>query len=826
MFPSTSALVSSIIATFSVGIASILVFHPTVRSFVSPAQGVLAPTWALVVAQVHVGSVLADAVKSIIGCLVGAGCGIAAYALASLLPMDVNAQHEAATIMAAPLAFLIALADPVLGSPLGAWMKHDVASLTLYIVASFSKSNAYGSCVSAIVAFSFGSLCALTIAALARAVTDLGSTRRRIDDSLDAFSVAQTHWLEGLTAFMTSASGDHSNELDLRQNAASDALSAFQESLSLAKSSDPLQVLEFPDAAQNLSVVAVLMHSQLLAFRGTISPGSYRDDTLRATLNPILESFNRTRVSAVLALRPSTPARVRQNAHLALKAEASELYKSLINNAAMTASARFADLPQGDEVVRLHFATVSLIRFTLLVDRFLDTVGSATALARPGRSICLFLKEKGRNLFSKSAWKKTANFSHAFRSVIAQQVISQIALFIARVDPAEFGQVIIWAQLPVVFCFLPTFGGSLIKGSRRVIGTLVGGAVGCISAIAHPGSESSFWLEMILISFLGKVFSYHPKVGYAGAVFSFTWFICMLGSVTVLDSTTLLHAVLYRMVLTVCGVIASYVLSAVLFPAFSATKMRLAMGKAIATASQLVVDGIRGAVAGVPFDAREVLSGGSSGALCVACEGYTGAGDKALKSLHKYIATLPTLCLETRAEINFIKHLCCTGDNQLSTKSLADAEEALYRFIDSVLVLSATSAETRVTEYAHSLFFTEQVVFALNHFADKAELAGTRLSAAVLGEHYNISECYTGDRLDDVDRNLMAIRQILGQSRKLPEAVKGGSPLIYVFHFALCELADSWDDLVRALQGTPHTFANKPERFRRISSSHSSLNIL
>jgi hypothetical protein len=627
---------------------------------------------------------------------------------------------------------------------------------------------------------------------------------------------------------MTSVSGDHSNELDLRQEAASTALAAFQESLSVAKSSDPLQVLEFPDGAQNVSVAAVLMHSQLLAFRGTISPGSYRDDTLRATLNPILDNFNRTRMSVVLALRPSTPKRVRQNAHLALKTEASQLYKSLINNAAMTASNRFADLPQGDEVVRLHFATVSLIRFTLLVDRFLDTVGSATSLASPVKSILMFVKAKATSLFSRTAWKKTASFSHAFRSVIAQQVIAQVALFIARVDPAEFGQFIIWAQLPVVFCFLPTFGGSLIKGSRRVIGTLVGGAVGCISAVAHPGSESSFWLEMILISFIGKLFSYHPKVGYAGAVFSFTWFICMLGSVTVLDSDTLLHAVLYRMILTVCGVIASYVLSALLFPAFSASAMRNAMGNAIATASQLVVDGIRGVIAGEPFEAEEVAGRGSSGALCVACEGYTGAGDKALKSLHKYIATLPTVCTETRAEISFIKHLCCGGnsDKTPSTKILADAEEALYKFIDAVLVLSATSAETRVTEYAHSLFFTEHVVFALNHFADKAELAGTRLAAAVHGDQYSLSECYAGDRLDDVDRNLMAIRQILGQSKKLPEAVKGGSPLIYVFHFALCELADAWDELVRALEGTPHTFANKPERFRRISSSHSSLNIL
>lgn len=824
MFPSSDALASAVIAMLSVALASILVFHPVVRASVSPSQGVLAPTWALVISQVHAGSVFADGVKSIMGALFGVACGIACYALSELFPLDEMSRHVAATVMTAPLAFLISMADPVLTSPLSAWMKHDVALLSMYIVASFSKSNGYKAGLAAIIAFSFGSVSALFVSSCVRIATDLGSTRRRVNDAVYKFRAAQTHWLEGLTAFMSSASGDHANELDLRQEAAAAALDEFQSSLTLAKASDPFQVLRSPDLARELSVTAVLMHSQLLAFRDTLHPESYRDDTMRATFNPIVEFFDRTRMTVVLALRPTTPERVARNAHFNLKQYANDLYRALIRNAALTASNRSSDLPQGDEVVRLHFVVVSMLRFTLLVDRFLDALEESLALQGWLNSVLVFYSDKARNMVSKESWKKTQKFSHAFRYVISQQIISQVALFVARQSPNGFGPVIIWSQLPVVFCFLSTFGGSLIKGSRRVIGTLVGGGIGCLSAITHAGSESSFFLEMVILAFIGKLLSFHPNVGYAGSVMAFSWFICMLGSLHIDDQTTLLTSVSYRMILTVAGVIASYVLSALLFPSFSSSQLKRAVSKALITSAQLAVDGIKGVMVGEPFDEDP----GSPGPCATSTvESFKGAGGKALKSIHKYVASLPTLCQESIAEVRFVSTMCCcSSDRKPSTRVLIRSEETLYRFIDSVLVLAGTAAATRISRASHGMFFTDQVVLALSHFADKVELAGARLAAAIHGEPYNLDDCYVGDRLDDVDRNLMAVRRILGQAKKLHEAVQGGSPLIYVFHFALCEMADRWDDLVRALDGGPETIGNKPERFRRVSSSHSSLNII
>ena len=821
-FPDRNALINASCATCAVAIASILVFHPWMRDQVFPGTAVLAPTWALVVSCLHAGTVFADAIRSIIGAVVGAGFGLGAFSLAELFPIDSSSQHVVASLLVVPFAFVICLADPIVGSPLVHWMKPDVAALSLYIVAAFPKLSGSTYCLNTIIAFSFGSVSAMIVAGLLRITTDVGSTKRRLAESLSRFRAAQTHWLEGLTAFMASATGDHSEELDQRQMYALAALSDFQQSLSLAKVSDPLSVLQHPESASDLSVTAVLMHSQLLAFRGTISQSCYREDSRRVVFQPISELFEQTRMTVVLALRPTTRQRVRSAAHLGLKQHAADLYKALITNATATATNRHSDLPEGSEVVRLHFAVVSLIRFTLLVNRFLDTMEAATVLHGPLTSMGLFLRDKWRCLISRGGWKRTSNLAHAYRSVIAQQLISQVALFIARVDPKNFGPYILWCQLPVVFCFLPTFGGSVIKGSRRVLGTLAGGAVGCLTALANAGSETSFWLEMIIIAFIGKLLSYNPSVGYAGVVFSFTWFICMLASITVFDTSLLLTGVFYRMVLTVGGVIASYLLSALLFPAFSATELRRSMGKSIVKSTNLVVESIRGIILGSPFEAPETGAGSSA---TTTVESFKGAGDKALKSLHRDIVALPTLCQESKAEISFIKNFCCVEERSPCVRVLIETEAALHRFIDAVLVMTATAAATRICEYSHSMFFTEQVIVALKNFADKAELAGTKLASILNGDTYSLDDCYVGDRLDDVDRNLMAVRRILGQARKLQDAVKGGSPLIYVFHFALCELSDRWDDLIRSLESIPETLASKPERFRRESSSMSSLNI-
>ena len=823
MFPDTFSLTSATLSVFSVALASVLVFEPTIRATVNPGTAVLAPTWALILTSYHAGTVFAAAIRSIIGSCIGAGFGVAAYAISDLFPTSVDNQHILATVIAIPSAFLLMFADNVVASPLSALIQSDVALLTMYIVTTFSYLTGYQSCINAIIALCYGSVSAIIIISSFRLFSDVGSTNRQLLEARRKFQASQTHWLEGLTAFMTSASDEHVDELKSRQELATSSLADFQHALSIARQSDPLSVFECPSACSGIIVTVVLMHSQLLAFNETISQESYSEDTMRAAFPPaVYESFNRTRMAVVLALRPTTSEKIRRSAHISLKDEAINLYNALIHNAAQTAQTRHADLPIGRQVVRLHSAVFSLIIFTLLVDHYLEEVETATRMNSWWRSIVLFYSDKFTKLRKKDQWKKTTNFAHMYRAVLGQQIVAQIALFVSRVDNREFGPYVLWSMLPILFTFLSTVGGTVIKGSKRVLGTLVGGGIGCITALTNANSPSSYFLEMMIISFIANLFSYHPSCGYASTVGGITWIIITLPSIAVTDTTLMLQRVFYRLVLTIGGVVASLLISGLMFPSFSSSEMRSSFSKSVTICTQLVTDGIRGVVAGTPFqeDGLNRLSATTS------VDSFRGAGETALRSLQKYIAKLHVLCVESRAEIAFVRTFCCASDHAVSMRTLTQSEKNLYRLIDTVLVLGATAATTRTSRHAHELFFTESVISSLNQFITKTELCGTKLAAIIHGvndESYKIDECYISEQLDCVDRNLMAVRQMLGETRRLHEAVVGGSPLIYVFLFALGEMTDNWDDFVRGLGGS--SGGSKRDGFRRVSSSISNMNI-
>ena len=823
MFPDNFSLTSATLSVFSVVLASVLVFEPSIRASVNPGTAVLAPTWALILTSYHAGTVFAAGVRSIIGACIGAGLGAAAYSLASLLPSSIENQHILGTVIVIPFAFFLMLADNVVASPLSSFIQADVALLSMYLVATFSNGSGYVSCINAIIALSYGSLSAITIVSLFRLFSDIGSTHRQLRDAKKHFQASQTNWLEGLTAFMTSASDDHVDELKFRQEVATGGLATFQKILSTARQADPLCVLECPAACSEITVTIVLMHSQLLAFNETISQESYSDDTMRAAFPPsVYESFNRTRMAVVLALRPTSSEKIRKFAHSSLKNEAINLYDSLISNAALTAQNRHSDLPIGRQVVRLHSAVFSLIIFTLLVDHYIGEVETATRIQTSWTSFLNFYSEKFFRIWKKDQWKKTTNFAYMYRAVIGQQIVAQIALFISRSDEKEFGPYVLWSMLPILFTFLSTMGGTVIKGSKRILGTLIGGGLGCITALTNSNSPSSFFLEMMIVAFIANLFSYHPACGYASTVGGITWIIITLPSIAVTDTSVMLHRVLYRLVLTVGGVVASLLISCLMFPSFSSSEMRTSVSKSIGICTQLISDGIRGVVEGTPFqeDGINRLSATSS------VSSFRGAGEKALRSLQKYIAKLHVLCVESRAEMAFVQTFCCASDNTVSVRTLTDAERNLYRLIDSVLVLVATSATTRTSRHAHELFFTEAVLSSLIQFVAKVELSGTKLAGIIHGdESYSLDDCYISEQLECVDQNLMAVRQILGETRRLPEAVVGGSPLIYVFLFALGEMTDNWDEFVRGLSGTLQNGKSDQDRFRRVSSSISNMNI-
>ncbi|KAF4703233.1 Aluminum-activated malate transporter 1, partial [Perkinsus olseni] len=147
----------------------------------------------------------------------------------------------------------------------------------------------------------------------------------------------------------------------------------------------------------------------------------------------------------------------------------------------------------------------------------------------------------------------------------------------------EVQQYGLWMLLPCVFCFLPTPGASLVKGSRRIIGTILAGIIAVVCVSIHPYNNAAFLVELFVISFVGKLMKCHPKVDYAGLVFAFTWSIVGLlaGTDGHLEEGDMILRSLYRAVLTLCGVILATLISALVLPVFAYGRLTRATARSL-----------------------------------------------------------------------------------------------------------------------------------------------------------------------------------------------------------------------------------------------------
>ncbi|KAF4699000.1 hypothetical protein FOZ62_024363 [Perkinsus olseni] len=147
-----------------------------------------------------------------------------------------------------------------------------------------------------------------------------------------------------------------------------------------------------------------------------------------------------------------------------------------------------------------------------------------------------------------------------------------------------------WAVIPVYVSFLPTAGASLLKGTRRICGTLLGGIAAVICILANPGNKAAFFCEMILVVFLGRLSQFDCRVGYAGYVFSLTWFIVGFGSILVSETQeAMLYNALWRFVFQTCGVLITSFSSCFIFPEFAADKLDRASARMLGAVSDKLV---------------------------------------------------------------------------------------------------------------------------------------------------------------------------------------------------------------------------------------------
>lgn len=806
------SLILAALTTLSVAFTSLLAFTDTTRAFLTPSVATLACSFPITFALLRPGILLSEVAKTIVGCMLGWGLGAMLYSFSTLVPASVASRPIISTIVSFPIVCGLVLADPICRSPMSAFISPSVAIITMYVMSSFARDLAYVAGLYMLIAYVVSSVITLIVFLSIRPVLDTGSTKHALKESLTEFQSSMTHWFEGLTAFMLSSSGQHEAELDARQKKATDALSAVQAAIKLGMEQDPIGTFKDPSAAEKSSVTMVVMHSQLLAFRGTIFKEGYSESSIKTILGPVRDLLDKLRMTTVLALRPTSPEVIRAEATGRISQEALLLYNDFaraVSFTASTSSTTHSALPATKEEIRLVFAITSVVRFATLAQHMLSGAETAFELLPPLQSLSRYLRTQFGLLFSKAAWKKTTNYKYAFRSALAQQVFTQILLLLAKSYPTRITPYMFWALIPVVSNFLNTVGAGLTQGVRNIAGCLGGAVLGVLTALANAGNREAIYLEMLIVAFCSKFVSNYRSLTVAAITFASTWNVLSIPNVHIEELKVLLSLVGYRISLTVLGVFACAVLSILLFPSFAAGILRKSIARTVTTAASLVSEGIIGVIERMPIsrttsfdEERYVCSSNFSPSDTVSV--FEGAVSKALESIRKHTSMIPSACEEARPELVLIEKFdSADPETELVARSLASligSEELIQRLSDAACVFSSIAASTRVHESCHSVVFTKEFIVSLQHLLDILAGAAARIAAYVMDSKSTLRvDSRLNSYIQDVTKELFHIRDSLERSGMLEAADRGGWLQIYVFHFALVEFTAAWDDLATHL---------------------------
>ncbi|KAF4737127.1 hypothetical protein FOZ62_003289, partial [Perkinsus olseni] len=145
-----------------------------------------------------------------------------------------------------------------------------------------------------------------------------------------------------------------------------------------------------------------------------------------------------------------------------------------------------------------------------------------------------------------------------------------------------------WAIVPLYVCFMPTVGSSLLRGTRRVLGTMAGAALGMICVLANAHDRAAVFVEAMVVGYVGKLASLYHPIEYAGRQFMNTWYVvCLDLALSTMDSKReMVIAAAWRLGLTTCGILYCTLVSGMFFPDFASDQMRLRSAHALSRAGK------------------------------------------------------------------------------------------------------------------------------------------------------------------------------------------------------------------------------------------------
>ena len=523
-FPSSRHLLTAFTATVAAAIAAIPMYSTPARSVLQVSAFAWAPVWAVCICSFDLGTMISDSICSIVGACFGALSGIFAYWLASQACLTEYSTCAIATILLIPPALLGMASHPHCHLPFRRILRWDVALLCMYPVASFANGHAYWMAWNLVLGFSFGSVCAVVCVVVMRYFLSELREEHGIVKAISEFRSSHTNWLEGLRDSMGSCREDHGPELRYREMQSFWCLSELIEALKSVKRSADVHHL------RSIRKAAIDIHTHLLGLSA-------------ASGNLSEVCFGELMKKIVLILDPATC-----KVHVA--------WESVCEH------------PQQCEAFAMH----CIAELGRLVEEFRTLVQKRKVwdhfLTLNWRACSNVL----RHVLKPSKYR-IGQLSFAWRAVLGGQILAQCLIGFQQANLIMgIAPYLGWSQTAFIVCFLPTLGQAVIaSGGRRFAGTLLASALAAITACTESVNDSTIFSQMLIVVFVGKLFSLHPNIQSGGIIFILVW---MAECTPAQTPLTVLTLIVYRQLCSCIGIAFAMLCSLLLWPSFSTTAMR------------------------------------------------------------------------------------------------------------------------------------------------------------------------------------------------------------------------------------------------------------
>ncbi|KAF4651593.1 hypothetical protein FOL47_000294 [Perkinsus chesapeaki] len=347
--------------------------------------------------------------------------------------------------------------------------------------------------------------------------------------------------------------------------------------------------------------------SLLLSLRRTLNENPLTGASVACWWNPIAGQVNQLRCSTVAALRSASPNPKCREIEDDANMDDLEILGKSLRKRVSEIEHKSAGRQVSNELVRFESIMAALIDLAYEVSEFCKSNRECqkNSQRRSDKSVSIPKR------IQQWCRDEVDSFVHWWKAPLFADIKEGLSvrdrlLFVLRVSicisiAAVVMVIISWYSpiaktyftyllAPLYMCNLPTAGATLLKGTRRIIGTFAGCVLVVACTAANPHILQAWILELWIISYIGILVSLNPKFGYAGLLFILAWVSVGFnnGVYTNDRPEEMFLTAAWRMGLTLGGVIAVDLASLVIFPQFASAQLRDISARAIREAANSV----------------------------------------------------------------------------------------------------------------------------------------------------------------------------------------------------------------------------------------------